>query len=228
MQLFLTSVSSGVESINYLRENINSQTKLVVLPFANHFKYLSNKEDIYNHFDRDVFNKESIFWVTVKPFIDIGINPDRIVVINHFADPINLIKHKLLADNTIVYLPGGFPENIVKILKDLKLVETIKQCKIVVGESAGSMFWSKRYFVYPDNDYPRYKCYRGIKFINDFVIIPHYNKEDKDMGLKILNATSKFRRIHREKVFLVQDGGWVWYDSETRKIKEYKDCTIIR
>ena len=228
MQLFMTSVSSGVNSISYLKDNINNETKLVVLPFAHHFDYLSCGEDVYNHYDRDPLNKESIFWKTVRPFIDIGINPDRISIINHFDDPIGLIKYKLLADNTIVYLPGGFPENIVKILKDLKLVETIKRCKIVVGESAGSMFWSKRYFVYPDNDYPRYKCYRGIKFINNFVIIPHYNKDDKDIGLKILNATSKFRRLHREKVFLIQDGGWVWYDSETRKIKEYKDCIIIR
>jgi peptidase E len=228
MQLFLTSVSSGVSSIDYLKENINSQTKLVVLPFANHFDYLSCKEDIYNHFDRDVNNKESIYWTAVRSFIDIGINPDRIVIINRFADPVELIKQKLLADNTIVYLPGGYPENIVEILKDLKLTEVIKRCKIVVGESAGSMFWSKKYFVYPDNDYPKYKCYRGIKFINKFVIIPHYNKDDVEAGLKILNATCKFRKFHREKVFLVQDGGWVWYDSETKKIVDYKDCRIIR
>ena len=65
MQLFLTSVSSGVSSIEYLKENINSQTNLVVLPFANHFEYLSCKEDIYNHFDRDVSNKESIYWDTI-------------------------------------------------------------------------------------------------------------------------------------------------------------------
>ena len=47
MQLFLTSVSSGVESIDYLKENVNSQTQLVILPFANHFEYLSCAEDIY-------------------------------------------------------------------------------------------------------------------------------------------------------------------------------------
>jgi peptidase E len=227
MQLFLTSVSGGVESIDYLKENINSQTKLVVLPFANHFDYLSNEEDIYNHFDRNVLNKESIFWQTVRSFIDIGINPDRIVIINRFSDPINLIKHKLLADNTIVYLPGGFPENIVKILKELKLVDTIKQCKIVVGESAGSMFWSRKYFVYPDNDYPKYRCFRGIRMIKDFVIIPHYNKEDKKMRRSIVSSTRKFKKLHREKVYLVEDGGWVWYDSDAKKIIDCKKCSII-
>ena len=227
MQLFLTSVSGGVSSIQYLKDNINSQTQLVVLPFANHFDYLSCGEDLYNHFDRDVFNEDSIYWRTVRPFIDIGINPDRIVVINRFKDHINLIKHKLLADNTIVYLPGGFPENIVRILKDHKLTHTIKQCKIVVGESAGSMFWSRRYFVYPDNDYPRYKCYRGIKMIKDFVIIPHYNKDDKKIRKSIISSTRKFKKFHREKVYLIEDGGWVWYDTESKKVIDYKDCDII-
>ncbi len=227
MQLFLTSVSGGVNSIQYLKDNINSQTQLVVLPFANHFDYLSCGEDLYNHFDRDVSNEDSIYWRTVRPFIDIGINPDRIVVINRFKDHVNLIKHKLLADNTIVYLPGGFPENIVRILKDHKLTDTIKQCKIVVGESAGSMFWSRRYFVYPDNDYPRYKCYRGIKMIKDFVIIPHYNKNDKKIRKNIIVATRRFKKLHREKVYLIEDGGWVWYDTESKKVVDYKDCDII-
>ena len=227
MQLFLTSVSSGVESIDYLKENINSQTQLVILPFANHFEYLSCAEDIYKRFDRNPFNKESIFWKTIEPFVNIGINPDRVVVINRFTDPIGLIRHKLLADNTIVYLPGGFPENIVKILKELKLTNVIKQCKIVVGESAGSMFWSKRYFVYPDNDYRRYRCYRGIKMIKDFVIIPHYNYEDKKMRKNIIESTKRFKKFHREKVYLIKDGGWVWYDTESKKVIGYKDCRIV-
>lgn len=227
MQLFLTSVSSGVESIDYLKENINNQTQLVVLPFANHFEYLSCAEDIYKRFDRDPFNKESIFWKTIEPFVNIGINLDRVVVINRFTDPIGLIKHKLLGDNTIVYLPGGFPENIVKILKELKLTDVIKQCKIVVGESAGSMFWSRKYFVYPDQDYPKYKCYRGIRFIKNFVIIPHYNDNDIDFAINVLNAAYKFKKFHREKVYLIRDGGWVWYDSDKGKvIKEYNCVTI--
>jgi peptidase E len=228
MQLFLTSVSSGVETIEYLRGIINSNTQLVVLPFAHHFDYLSCNEDVYNHYDRNPFNKESIFWRTVRPFIDIGINPDRIVVINRFDAPINFIKQKLLADNTIVYLPGGFPENIVQILRELRLIEVIKQCKIVVGESAGSMFWSKKFFVYPDQDYPKYKCFRGIKMIKNFTIIPHYNDQDIDYAINVLDATIKFKKFHRETVYLIKDGGWVWYDSDKRCVIDYKDCVVIK
>lgn len=226
MQLFLTSVSSGVSSIKYLKENINTETKLVVCPFANHFDYLSCAEDVYNHYDRDITNKESIYWKTVKPFIDIGINPDRITIINHFDDPIGLIKHKLLDDNTVIYFPGGFPENIVKIIRELRLVETVKHCKLVVGESAGSMFWSKKFFVYPDQDYKKYKCFRGIGFIKNFVVLPHYSQEAYNF-MDMINSTRKFKKFHREKVFLMKNGGYIWYDSNENKIVDHKDCIIV-
>ena len=227
MQLFMTSVSSGISSIKYLKNNINNETKLVVLPFAHHFDYLSCAEDVYKHYDRNPFNEESIFWRTVRPFIDIGINPDRISVINHFDDPINLIKHKLLDDNTIIYYPGGFPENIVKIVRDLKIANEVKQSKIVVGESAGSMFWSRKFFVYKDPDYPKYKCFRGIKLIKNFTVIPHYNDDDVDHAMNVLDAAFKFKKFHREKVFLMRDGGYVWYDSDTNKVVEFENCVLI-
>jgi peptidase E len=226
MQLFLTSVSSGIEHIDYLKEHVNVMTKLVILPFAHHFDYLFCAEDVYKYYDRCPLNVDSIFWRTVKPFLDIGINPDRIVVINHFNDPIELIKYKLLDENAIIYFPGGFPENIVKIVRDLRLVETIKQCKIVVGESAGSMFWSRRFFVYPDQDYKKYKCYKGIGFIKDFVILPHYSQEAYNFT-DIIKSTCKFKKFHKEKVFLVKDGGYVWYDSNKRKVIDYHDCVIV-
>lgn len=227
MQLFMTSVSGGVESIEYLKNNINSQTQLIVLPFAHDFKYINSAEDVYDHYDRDFNNKDSIYWRTVRPFIDIGINPDRIVIANVYDGHIPLLKQKLLSKNTIVYLPGGFPENIVKILYEFRLIETLIKCEIVVGESAGSMFWSKKYFVYPDHDYKKYRCYRGIKMTKGFVMLPHVNPEDKKQYKKIINSTRKFKKFHREAVYLVKDGGWIWYDSNCKKIKGKKDCYVI-
>lgn len=220
MDLFLTSVSSGVSSIEYLKKNINMRTKLIVMPLAHHFDYISCAEDVYEHYDRYP-NKESIYWRTVKPFIDIGINPDNIVIINVYKDPIRLIKLKLLSDNTIVYFPGGFPENIIKTLKEYNLDNIVKQCKLVVGESAGSMFWFKNYFVYPDGDYKKYKKYKGIDMIQGYTFIPHFNNNNID---SIIQSTKKFKRRHKEKVLLVKDGGWVWYNSNNNRIISTWNC----
>lgn len=216
MNLFLTSVADGVNSIEALKESINGRTKLIILPFAHDFEWLSCAEDVYEKYDRCPKATQSIFWKTVKPFTDIGIDPRNIVVINHFADPIELIKHKLLADNTIVFLPGGRPENIMKILRRLDLIKTIKKCKTVVGESAGAMIWSKYFFVYPDADYPKYQKFKGLGLIKNCVFIPHFDI----YGIKehILKAARRFTWTHREDIYLTEDGGWIHYDTIVKKI----------
>ena len=218
MNLFLTSTIDCVREIESLKQLINGRTKLIVLPFAHDFEWLASAEDIYEKYDRCPKAKNSIFHRTVKPFIDIGIDMRNIVVINHFADPIALIKQKLLADNTIVYLPGGRPENIMKILRRLNLIDTIKQCKIVVGESAGAMIWSKYFFVYPDADYPRYQKFKGLSLTKDCVIIPHfkisgYNKH-------VLRCCRRFSWFHKDTIRLIEDGGWIHYDTIKNKINE--------
>lgn len=221
MNLFLTSVVDAIDSIPSLRCLINEKTKLIVLPFAHDFKWLACAEDIYNKYDRDPKAEESIFYRTVRPFVDLGIDYNNIVIINHFADPVPLIKQKLLADNTIVYLPGGRPENIMKILRKLGLTNTIKKCKTVVGESAGAMIWSRHFFVYPDRvDYSKYRCYRGLGITKNCVIIPHYVLTDYKE--QILRCCHRFSLFHRDIIRLVQDGGWVHYDTKMNKIIDSK------
>ena len=225
MNLFLTSVVDGIESINALKKMINEQTKLIVLPFAHDYDYLSCTEDVYNRYDRNPYNTDSIFYKTVKSFVNIGIDYDNIVVINHFADPISLIKHKLLAPNTIVYLPGGRPENIIAILNRLDLVKTIKQCETIVGESAGSMIWSKHFFVYPDQDYKKYHCFKGLGLIKHCVYIPHFNIDNKK---SIVKCAKRFRKFHKGTIYFVKDGGWIQYNVPAQKIIRQKDSSKFR
>ena len=212
MDLFLTSVSESVKDIPALKKLINKNTKLIVLPFAHDFKWLASAEDVYKKYSRDYNSTESIFYKTVKPFTDIGIDLNNIIVINRFTDPIKLIKYKLLSDNTIVFLPGGRPENIMIILKELNLINTIKKCNVVVGESAGSMIWSKHYFVYPDPDYDRYRCFKGLGLIKNCVFIPHCTKDNYK---HIIESARKFTKFHRrEPIYLVDDGGWIHYNKQ--------------
>ena len=220
MNLFLTSVADGdtLRKINALKNQINGKTKLVILPFAHDSKWLSCAEDVWEKYDRCPKATNSIFHRTVKPFTDIGIDVRNIVVINHFADPIELIKHKLLADNTIVFLPGGRPENIMRILKRLRLVNTIKQCKTVVGESAGAMIWSKHFFVYPDQDYSKYACYKGLGLTKNCVVLPHYVCG----ASHIVRCCRRFSWLHRDSICLVQDGGWIHYNTDKNRYMCYK------
>ncbi len=223
MDLFLTSVCEEIKNIDSLKEQINGRTKLIVLPFAHDFEWLSCAEDVYEKYDRCPMAENSIFHRTVRPFIDIGIDINNIVVINRFADPIPLIKHKLLSPNTIVYLPGGRPENIMTILKELDLIDVIKQCEIIVGESAGSMIWSKNYFVYPDQDYPKYRRFKGLGLIKNCVIIPHYDFKIRD---RILACARKFSWIYKDRIYMVKDNGWVFYNTIVDKIVQSKNAVL--
>ena len=206
MKLYLTSVSSCLSEIESFKSLINRDTKLVILPFSYHKDYINKCEDIWIHFDREPNSLDSIFWSTARPFIDAGIDPDNITVINQYSDNIAYIKYKLTRENTIVYLPGGYPENIVENVMKYDLLDTIKQCEIIVGESAGSMAPFKEFFVYKDPDYAGYKKFKGLNLIKGMTFIPHVVLSNP----LIIDACRRFKKQRRKTtIFCVIDGGYV-------------------
>lgn len=223
MKLFLTSTRHCIENISSFKSLINRTTKLIILPVNYHKDYLQCAEDVWNHFDRNPYNKESIFYETVRPFIDAGIDIDNIVVINLYTDNINYIKYKLLQPNTVLYLGGGYPENIVENVFEYDLLKTLKQCEVIVGESAGSMAPFKEFFVYPDQDYPEYERFNGLGlFKKRMTVIPHFNLQNP----RILESCHKFlKRRRRAKIYCIKDGGYIVI--ENNKITEFKDTILL-
>jgi peptidase E len=206
MKLYLTSVSKCLYEIESFKSLINKDTKLVILPFSYHKDYINKCEDIWLHFSREPNNPDSIFWSTVRPFIDAGIDPENITVINQYSDNIAYIKYKLTRENTIVYLTGGYPENIVENMHKYDLLDTIKQCEVIVGESAGSMAVFKEFFVYKDPDYTGYKKFKGLNLIKGMTFIPHLVLSNPF----IFEACRKFKKQRRNTtIFCVKDGGYV-------------------
>ena len=220
MKMFLTSVRTCVESIPEFKELLNRDTKLVILPISYHKDYINNAEDVIKHFDRNPFNKESIFYETVRPFIDAGITEEQIVVLNPWADTLAYMEYKITREDTILYLPGGYPEIIAEHIKRFKLLKAIRQCKVIVGESAGSMVISRNFFVYKDQDYKDYKSYRGLGLKNNIAMIPHYKPLNQD----ILSACHKFSRKHPlTTIYCVEDGGYLIIENR-RVVKAVKSC----
>ena len=220
MKMFLTSVRTCMESIPEFKELLNRDTKLVILPISYHKDYINSSDDVIKHFDRNPFNKESIFYETVRPFIDAGITEEQIVVLNPWADTLAYMEYKITREDTILYLPGGYPEIIVEHIKRFKLLKAIRQCKVIVGESAGSMVISKNFFVYKDQDYKDYKSYRGLGLKNNIAMIPHFKPLDQD----ILSACHKFSRKHPlTTIYCVEDGGYLIIENR-RVVKAVKSC----
>ena len=220
MKMFLTSVRTCVESIPEFKELLNRDTKLVILPISYHKDYINSSDDVIKHFDRNPFNKESIFYETVRPFIDAGITEEQIVVLNPWADTLAYMEYKITREDTILYLPGGYPEIIAEHIKRFKLLKAIRQCKVIVGESAGSMVISRNFFVYKDQDYKDYKSYRGLGLKNNIAMIPHYKPLNQD----ILSACHKFSRKHPlTTIYCVEDGGYLIIENR-KVVKAVKSC----
>lgn len=224
-KLYLTSVIDCISRIEDLAPDFN--TKLLVLPFAHNTNYLPDAESIYHRYDRDIYNTESIYYSIVRPFIDIGIDPDNIVIVNHYVDSPKLIKHKILAPNTYIYFPGGEPQLIPPILKKLGIIDALKETNNpIFGASAGSMFWSNKYFVWNDGiDYFRYQTFKGINVIKDFCIIPHYQFFNPDE--KVSKACRRFKLFNRKKtIYLMLDGGYMVYNTNTGRIEDRYNTLI--
>lgn len=220
MKMFLTSVSSCISEIPEFKKLINYETRLVIIPINHHKDYINSAEDVIKHYDRNPFNKDSIYWQTARPFIDSGILPENISVLNPWSDTLMYMEHKLSMPNTVVYLGGGYPEIIMEHIKRFKLLKAIKQCKVIVGESAGSMVISRNFFVYKDQDYKQYRAFKGLGLKNNIAMIPHYKPLNQD----ILSACHKFSRKHPlTTIYCVEDGGYLIIENH-RVIKAVKSC----
>ena len=223
MKFYLTSVANCLDQIESFRKLINSKTNLVILPISYHDDYINCSEDIINHFDRSPLNRESIYWHTVQPFINAGMNPDRVTIINPYRDPIEYVRHRLTQSNTIVYLPGGYPENIVKNMYRFGYYPIIKYCSVLVGESAGSMAPFADFFVYPDHDYKTYKRFKGLHLISKMTVIPHFERDDDRM----VSACAKFQQYSsRTKIYCIEDGGYIVL--ENNKVTEKYKANVYR
>lgn len=219
MKLFLTSVRTCVENIPEFKELINNETRLVILPISYHKDYINSADDVINHFDRNPFNRESMFYETVRPFADAGLDYNNIVVLNPWSDSLAYMEHRITHKNTILYLPGGYPEIIAEHVKNFKLLKAIKKAKVIVGESAGSMVVSKYFFVYKDNDYDDYKSYKGLNLIKSkMTILPHFNFTNKDIAYACERFALKHPLIN---IYCVEDGGYIIINNR-RIVRAYK------
>lgn len=135
------------------------------------------------------------------PFLKFGLKKDQIVWVNFFEDSPEVMKNKIL-NSSILVLPGGAPDLMMKRIKEKKLTAILKNYQqTIVGFSAGAMIQLKRYHITPDEDYPDYGWYSGLGYLDDFDIEVHYQgsshqkrhieKAMDDSGLEVIAIYEK-------------------------------------
>ena len=170
--------------INYLFSGINKEKGFT----KEQAKYL--KEDIKSDytitfiasiFDDSKRNDDQLLRFT-ELFKNIGIIFKKTNIIDNRTT--KSTSKKLIKNSDVIFLLGGSPELQMKSILEYNLTQEIKESKIVIGVSAGSMNQSKRVMYRDDFDNFIMKDYPGLGLV-EINIFPHI---DLDYDKLIIEA----------------------------------------
>ena len=106
-------------------------------------------------------------------FASYGIPEENITFINYFTDTKESAAQKIEKAD-IVYFLGGLPDRMMDRIKEFNLYDTLmRHDGIVMGYSAGAVIQLS-----PDGDYPEFRYYKGLPYLDSFYIEVHYEGTD--------------------------------------------------
>jgi hypothetical protein len=152
---------------NYIKPNHS----VAVIAFSfreNRVRSLSDWEALYG--------KESGMYYSgiVGGFAAYGIPAEKITFINYFADTRESAARKI-READIIYFLGGLPDKMLDRIKEFGLYGILmKHRGILMGYSAGAVIQLAEYYLAPDEDYPEFKYYEGLPYLDAFYMQVHY------------------------------------------------------
>lgn len=131
-----------------------------------------------------------------------GIAPERLMLVNPFADSPETARRKVEGAD-ILFLPGGLPDRMMERLQDLRLLDPIRRHRgLIIGYSAGALIQLSLYHITPDDDYPAYGEYPGLHLVEGFGLEVHYRAEALQK-----ESILRFIARHKKLVYAVGDRG---------------------
>ena len=110
----------------------------------------------------------------IRGFGAYGISKESIEFINYFTDTKESAQNKI-KNADILYFLGGLPDKMMERIKEFELYDVLMNHNgIVMGYSAGAVIQLAEYHLSPDEDYPEFKYYEGLPYLNDFYLEVHY------------------------------------------------------
>ena len=196
-----------------LKEYINPNSKILVMPYAN-FPYLmkdNNFDELFN------YNYGREFLDIVEQFKPYGVRKEDIWVINP-KDTVEFVLDKMKRAD-IVLLTGGNPDYIAEYMPQ-EVFEEMDNMNIVIGISAGSMYMCSVYYMYKgysDDCVPLIKKDNypfGLTYVFDNILV-HYDEEDEIQRKAIARHSGRYY----SPLILLKDGEYLVY-KDYQLIKE--------
>ena len=138
---------------------------------------------------------------------------DHVEFLNYYKET-NESRTKKLHEATVLYFPGGAPDQMMKRLNQHQLIQPLKAFKgLTIGSSAGAMIHFKKPHLYKDDDYEKFQYIQGLGYIDGFDISVHYrrrNQQDKAI-----------RRVVHERhidVYAIPDDGAIFIHNNNIKL----------
>lgn len=171
---------------NYIKPNYS--VAVVAFSFRdNKVKSLSDWNDLYGKENSMYYNG------IVSGFTAYGISENNISFINYFNDTKESAEQKIKQAD-IIYFTGGLPDRMMDRIKEFDLVDVLKRHNgIIMGYSAGAVIQLSEYHLSPDNEFPEFKYYEGLSYLDDFYLEVHYEdtKAQNDAIQRVLNERGK-------------------------------------
>lgn len=146
----------------------------------------------------------------VGGFAAYGIQEDNITFINYFTDTKESASQKIKTSD-IIYFLGGLPDRMMHRIKEFDLYDVLMQHEgILMGYSAGAIIQLSEYHLSPDDDYPEFKYYEGLPYLNDFYMEVHYkgtNVQDESIQRVLVErGKTVYATVFRSGAILVDNG----------------------
>lgn len=190
-----------------LKQHIKPFQKVAVVAFSFRESQASSLAD----WDR-LYSKQNgrFYGGIVGGFASYGISEDNITFINYFADTKESARDKI-ENADIIYFLGGLPDKMMERIKEFDLYDALMKHKgIVMGYSAGAVIQLAEYHLSPDEDYPEFKYYEGLPYLNDFYLEVHYENTDVQNAAiqKVLKERKKtvYATVCMKGAILVENG----------------------
>ena len=132
----------------------------------------------------------------VGSFDTYGIPEDSVSFVNYFADTKETAKNKI-KNADIIYFLGGLPDRMMERIKEFDLQDVLmNHGGIIMGYSAGAVIQLAEYHLSPDEDYPEFGYYEGLRYLNDFYLEVHYEGNDAQKA-----SIQKVLRERKKRVY---------------------------
>ena len=143
-------------------------------------------------------------------FASYGIPQNQITFANYFTDTRESARQKV-EEADILYFPGGLPDRMMERIQEFGLYDTLRKHQgIVIGYSAGAVIQLAEYHLSPDEDYPEFRYYEGLSYLDDFYLQVHYeaSREQDESIRRILNERGRtvYATAYKSGAILADEG----------------------